>query len=178
MFLKFVQIALIVTLFSFLTACQKEDQSKKPKKTSITESSLYKISSSAAILKLNIETLQKINCIFAEKDKVRGIQKDTPSFIQDIFEEKQNLCNFYTSVIKEVKPIFESIEKNEIIPKNLFTLTVISYSFDKENDLKRIYEEEVIGLFNSYKSCEAMKTQAQSLNIPNKGCKKWDEKEF
>lgn len=127
-------------------------------------------------MKLNIETSQKINCMFADRDKDRKVQKDAAFFIQDIYEERQNLCNFYTRVIKEVKPIFESIENSESIPKESFILTIIGYSYNKED--QRIYEEDVIGLFKSLDNCESIKSLAQKLNIPNKGCKKWNEKEF
>lgn len=93
-------------------------------------------------------------------------------------EEDESLCNFYTETIKIVNPEFDSIEKNGFVPKELYILTVISYSYDKDDTLKKVYEENVVGLFKSLKNCENMKSLSQKLNIPNKGCKKWDEKEF
>jgi hypothetical protein len=93
-------------------------------------------------------------------------------------EEDESLCKFYTDILNVVNPVFESIEINGFIPKKLFILTIIGYSYDNNESLKRTYEEDIVGLFKSLEDCESAKRYAQKINIPNKGCKEWDEKEI
>lgn len=112
----------------------------------------------------------------AEGKPIQNQDSKAASLLKSIREENENLCNFYTDTLKMVNPVFGTIENSGFIPKESFILTIVSYSYDSEN--KRIYEEDIIGLFKSLDNCEAVKSLAQKVNIPNKGCKKWDEKEF
>jgi hypothetical protein len=179
MLLKITKFIVLAAFIAFTTACQKDEDSKKPKKASITESKLYKINRSAALIKLSIDTSKNINCklaTIAEGKSIQNQDSKSGSLLKSMRDENQNLCNFYTDALKIVSPVFEAIENSGFIPKESFILTIISYSYDKEN--KRIYEEDIIGLFRSLDNCEAAKSLAQKVNIPNKGCKKWDEKEF
>ena len=173
---KFIVLAAFI---AFIVACQKDEDSKKPKKSTITESKLYKINRFAALIKLSVDTSKNINCKLAERAEGKPIHNQDSkagALLRAMREENENLCDFYTATLKIVSPVFETIENSGFIPKESFVLTVISDSYDKEN--KRIYEEDIIGLFKSLDNCEAVKSLAQKVNIPNKGCKKWDEKEF
>ncbi len=179
MLLKFVQIGLAVTILSLLSACQNEEQPKKLKKASITESKLYKINMSVALIKSNIDINKNINCMLSARVEDKPIQNQDSkagSLIREMQQENENLCNFFTTTLNIVSPVFEAIENTGSIPKESFVLTIISYSYNKEH--QKIYEEDIIGLFRSLDNCESVKGLAQKLNIPNKGCKKWDEKEF
>lgn len=176
-----IRFIFLLAPFLFLTACDKDGQPKTTNKASITQSKLYKINSSAAFIKLNIDTSQKINCLLAKRAESRPIQNNdskSGSSLKLMREEDENLCKFYTDILNVVNPVFESIEINGFIPKELFILTIIGYSYDNNESLKRTYEEDIVGLFKSLEDCESAKRYAQKINIPNKGCKKWDEKEF
>lgn len=173
---KFIVLA---AFFAFITACQKDEDFKKPKKASVTESKLYKINKSAALIKLSIDISKNINCKLATRAEGKPIHNQdskASSVLRAMQQENENLCKFYTETLKIVSPVFETIENSGSIPKESFILTIISYSYNKED--QRIYEEDVIGLFKSLDDCESVKSLAQQLNIPNKGCKKWDEKEY
>jgi hypothetical protein len=176
-----VRLILSLALFSLLIACQRDEKPKITKRPPISETHLYKINKSAAFIKFDVESSQKTNCMLA---KITGNSltknNDTKSSLalKSMLDENENLCNFYTETVKIVNPEFDAIEKNGFVPKELYVLTVISYSYDKDATLQKIYEENVVGLFKSLKNCETVKSLSQKFNIPNKGCKKWNEKEF
>lgn len=179
MFLKITRFVFLATFVALTISCQKDVDSKKPKKSSIAESKLYKVNRSAALIKLNIDVSKDINCMLAkraEENPIKNRDTKVTSLLKAMEEENENLCNFYTTTLKIANPVFETIENSGSIPKDLFVLNIVTYSYDKEN--QRIYEEDIIGLFKSRVDCESVKQLAQKLNIPNKGCKKWDEKEI
>lgn len=179
--LKAIRLALLLTPFMLLMSCQKDEPSKTIKKPSISESKLYKINKSAAYIKLNLDISQKASCILSKKiegGQTKNKESKSGLLLKSMQEENENLCNLYTDTVKVVSPVFEAIENSGFLPKESFALTIISYSYDKDDGSKKVYEEDVVGLFNSFDSCEAIKKIAQKFNIPNKGCKKWDEKEF
>lgn len=179
--LKAIRLVLLLTPFLLLMSCQKDEPPKTIKKASIADSKLYKINRSAALIKFNLEMSQKTSCMFSKKLENIPIQNQdskTALLLKSMQEEDENLCNLYTDTLKVVNPVFEAIENSGLLPKESFVLTVISYSYDKDDGSKRVYEEDIIGLFGSFDSCETVKKITQKVNIPNKGCKKWNEKEI
>lgn len=179
--LKTIRLVLLLTPFLLLMSCQKDESPKTLKKASISDTKLYKISKSAAYIKLNLDISQKASCMLSKKIEGGQTQDKESKYgllLKSMQEENESLCNIYTNTLKVVSPVFEAIENSGLLPKESFVLTVISYSYDKNDGSKRVYEEDIIGLFNSFDSCEAVKKLAQRGNVPNKGCKKWDEKEI
>lgn len=176
-----IRLLFFAVSLMFLTSCQKDEKPKKIKRTSISDSKLYKVSKPAAFIKSNLDFSQMTSCMLSKKiEGVKTQEKESKSglLLKSIHDENENLCNFYNASLKVVSPVFEDIESSGFAPKELFVLTVISYSYGSDGDLEKVYEEDIVGLFNSLSSCESLKKLAQKANIPNKGCKKWDKKEF
>lgn len=173
---KAIRLFFLLIAVMFLISCQKDEKPKNIKRASISDSKLYKVSKPAAFIKLNLDISQKTSCMLSKKiESTKTQNKETKSglLLKSMQEENENLCNFYTTTLKVVSPVFENIENSGFVPKESFVLTVIGYSYDRDDELKKVYEEDIIGLFNSLDSCETVKKLAQKFNIPNKGCKQW-----
>lgn len=103
------------------------------------------------------------------------LDNETPSTqgSQRYFTGNQEFCDFYVTMDTETSPVFEEIKSTGVLPKALYSFTALDGPrWTPEGD---IYDVEEIGLFRAMDTCRKFEQMAQSLGMPTKNCKPWQD---
>lgn len=162
---KLILFAFSVMLL--LGACN--NQKNTPKKSTLSETKLYKVDKDMAASKMIFDSNVKMSCLAASiKEDLKS--KNPNSDLEKVLKEEASVCSLYQAVEPVVSNVFQKIEDTGSVNHDLYFFKILVKGFDDKENL--IYNEDPVGFFESFRDCEKYREIAIKLDVPNKSCKK------
>jgi len=87
-----------------------------------------------------------------------------------LMKKEADLCELYQLSEKATRPVFQSIAKQQQLPRKLFSFSV----FVQDTKLEG-YHPRTVGLFSDLEACQRMEHHAHSQGLPTRKCVIWGQ---